>query len=48
MKASTAVVVEGVSLSRSTGDGKLGDSADAVKLWADATARTDILNSQGR
>ena len=32
---------------RSTGDGKLGDSADAVKLWGDASARTDILNAQG-
>jgi uncharacterized repeat protein (TIGR01451 family) len=47
IKAATTVVVGGVSLSRATGDAKLGDSADASKLWADATARTDILNSQG-
>ncbi len=47
VKASTTVVVGGVSLARSTGDAKLGDSADAAKLWGDATARTDILNASG-
>ena len=47
MKATTTVVVGGVSLTRATGDAKVGDSADASKFWADATVRTDILNAAG-
>jgi uncharacterized repeat protein (TIGR01451 family) len=47
VKAKTDVVVGGVTLHRETGDAKAGDSADASKLWADATARTDILNAAG-
>jgi uncharacterized repeat protein (TIGR01451 family) len=47
IKASTDVTVGGVSLHRSSGDGKAGDSADATKLWGDDTARTDILNASG-
>ena len=46
-KATTTVSVGGVSLTRATADAKLADSADASKTWADATARTDILNAQG-
>jgi uncharacterized repeat protein (TIGR01451 family) len=45
--AITDIVVNGVTLHRSSGDTKAGDSADAAKLWADATARTDILNASG-
>jgi uncharacterized repeat protein (TIGR01451 family) len=46
-RASTTVTVGGVALSRATGDAKTGDSADATKLWADSTVRTDILNASG-
>ena len=46
-KAKTDVLVGGLTLHRETGDAKAGDSADASKLWADATARTDILNASG-
>jgi uncharacterized repeat protein (TIGR01451 family) len=41
------VNVRGVTLHRATGDGKDGDSADAAKLWGDATARTDIMTAGG-
>ncbi len=47
VRAKTDVVVGGVTLHRESGDGKAGDSADAAKLWADARARTDILNASG-
>jgi uncharacterized repeat protein (TIGR01451 family) len=47
IKASTDVIVSGVTLHRESGDGKAGDSADASKLWADDTVRTDILNASG-
>jgi len=33
VKASTTVAVGGISLTRTTGDGKVGDSADAQKKW---------------
>src|SRR3954464_4788983 len=36
VRASTSVTVGGVSLSRSSGDGKAGDSADAKKTWVNA------------
>jgi uncharacterized repeat protein (TIGR01451 family) len=45
IKASTTVTVNGVALTRTTGDAKAGDSTDASKIWADATVRTDILNA---
>jgi uncharacterized repeat protein (TIGR01451 family) len=47
IKASTDVTVSGIALHRATGDAKAGDSADASKLWADDSARTDILNASG-
>jgi uncharacterized repeat protein (TIGR01451 family) len=47
IKASTDVTVGGVTLHRESGDGKAGDSANASKLWADDTVRTDILNASG-
>src|SRR5207247_744560 len=47
VRAMTDVLVGGLTLHRETGDAKLGDSGDASKLWADATARTDILNASG-
>jgi uncharacterized repeat protein (TIGR01451 family) len=47
VKAKTDVLVGGLTLHRESGDAKPGDSADASKLWADATARTDILNAAG-
>jgi len=47
VRAKTDVLVGGLTLHRETGDAKLGDSGDASKLWADATARTDILNASG-
>ena len=40
--ATTTVIVGGVPLTRATGDAKLGDSADATKLWANDTIRTDV------
>ena len=36
-----------LTLHRESGTAKAGDSADATKLWADDTARTDILNASG-
>jgi len=36
VRDSTTVVVNGVSLTRSSGDGHVGDSADANKTWVDA------------
>jgi uncharacterized repeat protein (TIGR01451 family) len=47
IKASTDVSMGGVTVHRESGDSKAGDSADATKLWADDTARTDILNASG-
>ena len=47
IRAKTDVAVGGVTLHRESGDAKAGDSADATKLWADNTARTDILNAGG-
>ena len=46
-RASTDIVVNGVTLHRASADAKAGDSADATKLWGDVTARTDILNPSG-
>ncbi|MFL6007695.1 MAG: Ig-like domain repeat protein [Gaiellaceae bacterium] len=46
-RASTDIVVSGVTLHRASADAKGGDSGDAAKLWGDATARTDILNPSG-
>jgi len=34
-------------LHRETADAKTGDSADASKLWADASVRTDVLGASG-
>jgi uncharacterized repeat protein (TIGR01451 family) len=34
IRASTSVTVAGVTLTRQSGDGKTGDSANATKLWA--------------
>jgi uncharacterized repeat protein (TIGR01451 family) len=45
VRATTDVVVGGLTLHRATGDGKAGDSADASKNWGDVTVRTDILNA---
>ena len=45
VRATTDVSVGGVTLHRATGDGKAGDSADALKNWGDDTVRTDILNA---
>jgi AcrR family transcriptional regulator len=45
VKAATTVNVGGVSLTRATGDGKVGDSADANKTWSDDTVRTDVHNA---
>ena len=47
MRAKTDVTLGGVALHRETADAKTGDSADASKNWADASARTDILNASG-
>ena len=47
VRAKTDVTVGGLVLHRETADAKAGDSADASKLWADASARTDILNPAG-
>jgi uncharacterized repeat protein (TIGR01451 family) len=46
-RASTDIGVKGLTLHRESGDAKAGDSADATKLWGNATARTDILNPTG-
>jgi uncharacterized repeat protein (TIGR01451 family) len=46
IKASTDVSVGGVTLHRET-DAKGSNSGGATKLWADDTARTDILNASG-
>jgi hypothetical protein len=40
--ATTTLSVGGVTLTRSTGDSKAGDSPDATKTWADAAVRTDV------
>jgi uncharacterized repeat protein (TIGR01451 family) len=47
IRASTDVTVGGLVLHRENSDAKAGDSADASKLWADDSARTDILNASG-
>ncbi len=47
VRAATDVSVGGLTLHRQSGDAKAGDSADATKLFADDTARTDILNASG-
>jgi uncharacterized repeat protein (TIGR01451 family) len=47
VKATTTVSVGGLQLTRTTGDAKAGDSADANKLWAGSSVRTDILNASG-
>jgi uncharacterized repeat protein (TIGR01451 family) len=47
VRAATDVSVGGLLLHRQSADGKAGDSADATKLFADDTARTDILNASG-
>jgi uncharacterized repeat protein (TIGR01451 family) len=47
VEAATTVTVNGVALTRTTGDAKAGDGADASMTWADDTVRTDILNPSG-
>jgi len=47
VRATTDVVVGGLTLHRATADAKAGDSADAAKSWGDDTVRTDILNATG-
>jgi uncharacterized repeat protein (TIGR01451 family) len=47
IRAATDVTVGGITLHRQSGDAKAGDSADAAKLWADDSVRTDILNATG-
>jgi uncharacterized repeat protein (TIGR01451 family) len=47
VRAATDVSVGGLTLHRESGDAKAGESADATKLFADDTARTDILNASG-
>jgi hypothetical protein len=42
IKATTTVSVGGVALVRTTGDGKLGDSADANKTWSDSVVTTQV------
>src|SRR5262249_17829783 len=42
VRASTTVSVMGVSLTRTTGDGKLNDSADAQKTWVTPDANIQI------
>jgi len=46
VSARVTLVVNGLTISRSTNGTGLNSSA-ATKLWADATARTDILNASG-
>ena len=41
------VGVGGLTLHRETADSKPGDGSSATKLWADSTARTDILDPSG-
>src|SRR5262249_19662181 len=36
VQASTAVVVDELTLTRATGDGKAGDGPNAIKTWVDA------------
>jgi hypothetical protein len=45
VRGTTTVSVGGVSLTRTTGDAHVGDSADAGKNWADDTVRTDVHNA---
>ena len=49
VRASTAVVVGGVTLNRATGDGLPGDSADAVKTWVGGISgvKYNDLNANG-
>jgi uncharacterized repeat protein (TIGR01451 family) len=50
VSATAAVPVSGVTITRTTGttvNAAVGGSGNASKLWADATARTDILNASG-
>jgi uncharacterized repeat protein (TIGR01451 family) len=50
VSATSAVPVNGVTITRTTGTAVntgAGGSGNASKLWADASARTDILNASG-
>jgi hypothetical protein len=47
IKATTTVLVGGVSLIRTTGDGKVGDSVDANKTWVTVMVTTDIHAGPG-
>ena len=50
VSATAAIPVSGVTITRTTGTAAntgVGGSGNASKLWADATARTDILNASG-
>src|SRR5262249_7389462 len=45
IKASTTVVVGGVTLTRATGDTNAGDSASAQKTWVDANIQISPLTA---
>ena len=45
VRASTSVVVGGLTLNRATGDGLAGDSANAVKNWVDANIQISPLTA---
>src|SRR5262249_20383281 len=45
VRDSTTVVVNGVSLTRSSGDGLAGDSVDASKNWVDANIQISPLQA---
>jgi uncharacterized repeat protein (TIGR01451 family) len=50
VSATAGIPVNGVTITRTTGTAAntaSGGSANASKLWADASARTDILNASG-
>jgi hypothetical protein len=44
IQASTTVSVGGVSLTRTTGDGLAGDSANAQKIWVNSSVTTQVHN----
>ena len=48
VRASTDVVVGGLTLHRETGDGKAGDSANAVKTWVDANIQISPLTATNK
>ncbi|MDP9334422.1 MAG: Ig-like domain-containing protein [Actinomycetota bacterium] len=45
IQATTTVTVGGISLTRTTGDGKAGDSANARKRWADDVVTTTVRDA---